>query len=86
MLFRSVISDDKEVKVQVLGDGCLAGIDNGDLADVTPFSSDCRKTYKGDLAVYVRRTGTGDVRVSLRIQEDGEAGVKNENSVEMIAI
>jgi len=83
---KKVISDDKEVKVQVLGDGCLAGIDNGDLADVTPFSSDCRKTYKGDLAVYVRRTGTGDVRVSLRIQEDGEAGVKNENSVEMIAI
>lgn len=83
---KKVISDDKEVKVQVLGDGCLAGIDNGDLADVTPFSSDCRKTYKGDLAVYVRRTGTGDVRVSLRIQEDGESGVKNENSVEMIAI
>lgn len=70
---RKIVSCDREVEVQVLGDGCLAGIDNGDLADVTPFSAGYRRTYKGDLAVYVRRTGAGDIRVSVRIagQTDG---------------
>lgn len=75
---KKIISDDKEVKVRVIGDGCLAGIDNGDLADVTPFSSDSRKTYRGDLAVYVRRTGTGVIRVSVWAagmgEADGESG------------
>lgn len=64
---RKVTADDKEVRVQVQGDGRLAGLDNGDLADVTPFSSDSRKTCRGDMAVYVRRTGTGDIRVFLRM-------------------
>ncbi|MBD5457614.1 MAG: glycoside hydrolase family 2 [Lachnospiraceae bacterium] len=71
---RKVTVDDKEVMVQVQGDGVLAGIDNGDLADVTPFSSDSRKTYRGDMAVYVRRTGTGDIRVFLRMPDSGKAG------------
>lgn len=71
---RKVTADDKEVRVQVQGDGRLAGIDNGDLADVTPFSADGRKTYRGDMAVYVRRTGTGDIRVFLQISGDGKNG------------
>lgn len=71
---RKVTDDDKVISVQVQGDGRLAGIDNGDLADVTPFSSDGRKTYRGDMAVYVRRTGTGDIRVFLRVSGDGEPG------------
>ncbi|MDE5932981.1 MAG: hypothetical protein K2H40_10955 [Lachnospiraceae bacterium] len=73
-------ADDKVVSVQVQGDGRLAGIDNGDLADVTPFSSDSRKTYRGDLAVYVHRTGTGDIRAFLRMS--GEEKV--EECVEMV--
>lgn len=71
---RKVIADDKRIRVQVQGDGRLAGIDNGDLADVTPFSSDSRKTYRGNLAVYVRRTGTGDIRVFLRMSDAGKTG------------
>lgn len=71
---RKAIADDKRIRVQVQGDGRLAGIDNGDLADVTPFSSDSRKTYQGDLAVYVRRTGTGDIRVFLRMSDAGKTG------------
>lgn len=71
---RKVTADDKEVMVQVQGEGMLAGIDNGDLADVTPFSSGSRKTYRGDMAVYVRRTGTGDIRVFLRMSDAGESG------------
>lgn len=67
-----VMQDDREVRVQVQGDGCLAGIDNGDLADVTPFGSGSRKTYRGDLAVYVRRTGAEDISVHLQLCLDGE--------------
>ena len=67
-----VTLDDREVRVQVQGDGCLAGIDNGDLADVTPFGSGSRKTYRGDLAVYVRRTGAEDISVHIQLCQDGE--------------
>jgi len=70
---KKAVADDREILVQVQGDGRLAGIDNGDLADVTPFSSDSRRTYRGDMAVYVRRTGTGDIRVFLRMSGDGRS-------------
>lgn len=69
-----VSEDDQEVKVQIQGDGQLAGIDNGDLADVTPFSSERRKTCRGDLAVYVRRTGKGGIRVFLQPFIDKKPG------------
>ncbi len=68
---QKVTLDDREVRVQVQGDGRLAGIDNGNLADVTPFGSGSRKTYQGDLAVYVRRTGAEDISVFLRLVLDG---------------
>lgn len=67
-----VTLDDKEIKVQIQGDGQLAGMDSGDLADVTPFSSDSRKTYKGDMTMYVRRTGREDIRVFLKLCVDGK--------------
>lgn len=69
---RKVTLDDREVRAQVQGDGQLAGMDNGDLADVTPFGSGSRETYRGDLAVYVRRTGAEEINVCLRLMLDGE--------------
>lgn len=83
---RKLTDDDRKVRVQVLGDGRLAGIDNGDLADVTPFSSDSRKTYRGDMAVYVRRTGTGGIRVFLQMSGDGEEKMYGEKTEERIEI
>lgn len=59
----AVVWDDREICVQVQGAGELAGLDNGNLADVTPFAANTRKTYGGKLAVYVRRTGPGRVKV-----------------------
>lgn len=69
-----VVCDDQEVKAQVQGSGQLAGIDNGNLADVTPFSEESRKTFHGDLAVYVRRMSKGPIRVYLQPSIDGKAG------------
>ncbi len=79
-----IFSDDREIKVQVLGDGQLAGIDNGNLADVTPFSSDSRKTYRGELAAYVRRTGMGDIRVRIQLSGAGTAAGEAGSSVELL--
>ena len=67
---RKVVWDDKEVKVQVLGAGRLVGIDSGNLADVTPFSSECRRTYGGNLVAYVQRTGQGSIQVSMELLSD----------------
>lgn len=71
---QEVVWDDKEIKVQVQGDGELAGMDNGNLADVTPFTSNVRKTEKGKLAVYVRRTGKGGITVLLELQSNPSKG------------
>ncbi len=68
---KRVVWDDREIRVQVTGDGELAGIDNGDLADVTPFFSDRRKTHHGEAVVYVRRCGTGPVHIQIST-EDGK--------------
>lgn len=67
---REVVWDDKEVKVQVLGAGRLMGIDSGNLADVTPFSSEYRRTYGGNLVAYVQRTGQGSIQVSMELLSD----------------
>ncbi len=60
-----VRDNDRMIRVETGGAGCLAGLDNGDLADNTPFSSDCRSTCGGNLAVYIRRTGDGEIRVRI---------------------
>lgn len=64
---RLVVSDDREIRVTVEGAGQLAGMDSGDLADSTPFLSQSRKTYHGEMAIYVRRTGDGGIRVALEM-------------------
>lgn len=60
-----VVTADEEIRVQVFGDGELLGIDNGDLGDVTPFSSDRRKTHRGTLVAYVRRCGEDEACIQV---------------------
>ncbi len=48
------VTKDDEVTVQVLGDIELLGIDNANPADLTPYTSDLRKTYRGRAVAYVR--------------------------------
>lgn len=69
---RKVVWDDREVRVHVQGGGEFAGADSGNLADITPFSSDTRKTFRGELAVYVRRKGQEEVRVELELSGEAE--------------
>lgn len=62
---RTVVWQDVDINVQVTGAAQLAGMDNGDLADVTPFRENSRKTYEGRLVVYVRRTEPGAIGVTI---------------------
>ncbi len=62
---RDVVWQERNVRAQVFGDGELAGIDSGNLGDVTPYPENARDTFMGRLAVYVRRTGSGPIRVLL---------------------
>lgn len=73
---RMVVWDEQNIRVQITGAGELAGIENGDLSDVTPYSAPERKTKDGKLMVYVRRTGAGKIvaaitAVALRTDEGG---------------
>lgn len=72
-----VVWDNPVVRVQVSGAGLLKGIENGDLADNTTYSSNARRTYDGKLLIYVLRTREGSITVSMCAE-----GVQNgENSI-----
>ncbi len=49
------------IMAQVTDDGVLAGMDNGDMSDLTPYYSNTRRTFNGNLVIYVKRTGPGDI-------------------------
>lgn len=68
-LGRLVTWDDRELRVEVTGAGELAGVENGDLSDNTPYSFPGRRTREGRLLVYVRRTGQGAVDVRIYEEE-----------------
>ncbi len=49
-----VINNDRELSFKVSGDAQLMGIENGDIADLTPYTSESRKTCGGRLIAYFR--------------------------------
>ena len=52
------------MRVQLLGDAELLGLENGKPDDLTPYTSDARETLDGKLVAYVRLTGKGEVTVA----------------------
>lgn len=71
--------DDRRISVSVSGAGELAGLESGDVSDVTSYESGCRKTYQGRLTVYVRRRRAGKITVVMNADMAG--GVVHEISV-----
>ena len=47
-------ADDERIRIQLLGDGELLGLENGKPDDLTPYSEDSRATLNGRLTAYVR--------------------------------
>lgn len=68
--------DDRNVTVSVSGAGELAGLESGDLSDVTSYACDCRKTCQGRLWAYIRRKEPGTVTVA--VNADMAGGVVHE--------
>ena len=69
----AVVHKDLPVRVSVSGAGVLLGLENGNLADNTPYSEPVRTTLQGRLIAYVRRTKEGSVSVSVQADGCGEA-------------
>ena len=57
-------TDDKEIYYQLLGDAEILGIENGNPADLTPYSEKYRKTFRGRAIVYIR-AGTVHDKITL---------------------
>ena len=49
----------------------LAGLESGNLADVTPYSQNSRTTFRGRLLAFVRRNGQGEIVVKIAMEEGG---------------
>lgn len=65
---RRVRWQEKVLAVKVEGDGQLAGLESGNLADVTPYGQDSRATFRGRLLAFVRRTGRGEIRIKIAME------------------
>lgn len=63
----AVICDDRNISVQVIGAGELKGLENGNLADNTPYTEKRRTTFGGKLLIYVRRTKIGNIDVKIEM-------------------
>lgn len=59
----AVAAGERVVTAEVTG-GELLGLENGDLADNTPYSSRGRRTYDGRVIIFVRPNGPTTVRLS----------------------
>lgn len=59
---RRVYTDSTNLHVQV-ENGKLLGLENGDLADVTDYSSHNRRAYRGQLLIYVAPAGSKEAPV-----------------------
>ncbi len=62
------MADFPDISVSVDGDGMLAGIDSGNLADPSSLTGNNRKLWNGEAVVYVRRTGNGSIDVKINGQ------------------
>lgn len=68
---RRVRWQEKLLTVKVEGSGQLAGLENGNLGDVTPYCQNSRSTFGGRLLAFVRRIGEGEITVKIFME--GEA-------------
>ena len=51
---RIAAADDRELRIQLLGDAAILGKENGKPDDLTPYSEPFRSTFRGRMLVYVR--------------------------------
>lgn len=68
---RPVSWQERLLTVTVEGAGALAGLESGNLADVTPYSQNSRTTFRGRLLAFVRRSGQGEIVVKIAMKEGG---------------
>lgn len=58
--------EERNLQVEIEGEGTLLGVDNGNLSDNTPYFEPVRDTYHGKLMIYVRSTNkSGSIRVRI---------------------
>ena len=67
----SLASDQDEMVTWQVSNGQIMGIENGDIADLTPYASLSRKTWHGRMIVYVR-AGSQPGGMTLRADRMGD--------------
>ncbi|MBE0600401.1 MAG: DUF4982 domain-containing protein, partial [Firmicutes bacterium] len=61
---RIAMSDDRQLNGKVSGGGEFMGIENGCATDLTSYASATRPTWHGRAIVYMRKTGTAELRLT----------------------
>ena len=63
-------AEDESVRIQLVGDGELMGIENGSPDDLTPYSSNTRRTFMGRAIAYIR------ARDEVTVYAESESGLR----------
>lgn len=60
---------ERVLSVEVSGAGTLAGLESGNLADVTAYTESRRATFRGRLLAFVRRQAPGEIPVRIYMDD-----------------
>ena len=63
-------AEDESVRIQLVGDGELMGIENGSPDDLTPYASNTRRTFMGRAIAYIR------ARDEVTVYAESESGLR----------
>lgn len=79
MVFLYQLNDSTLLQVTVYN-GTLLGLENGDLADVTEYTADYRRAYRGQLIIYVRDNTNTSATTPLTVTVRGDM-VRTETTI-----
>ena len=57
------------ISVEVSGAGKLRGLDNGDPLDLTPYTSNSKRAFRGKLVAFIEAEGKGSIEVKVYLKD-----------------
>ncbi|GGZ92098.1 sugar-binding domain-containing protein [Algibacter mikhailovii] len=63
---------DNYMTIEVKGAGKLKGLDNGNPIDLTPYSSDSKRAFRGKLVAFIEAQSSGVIKIKIKTKEGKE--------------
>ncbi|WP_282124709.1 sugar-binding domain-containing protein [Algibacter mikhailovii] len=67
---------DDFITISVEGAGILKGVDNGNPIDLTPYSSNSKKAFRGKLVAFVESNNSGKININIKTKGANEVKIQ----------